>query len=94
MVYLDYSATTPVSYEVLDTISKVTKEFIGNANSIHSLGQKSYQLLESATKQIADIFGINSNEIVYTSGATEANNMAIIEFPTFSLDITCKSLYK
>lgn len=78
MVYLDYSATTPVSYEVLDTISKVTKEFIGNANSIHSLGQKSYQLLESATKQIADIFGINSNEIVYTSGATEANNMAII----------------
>lgn len=78
MVYLDYSATTPVSYEVLDTISKVTKEFIGNANSIHSLGQKSYQLLESATKQIADIFGVNSNEIVYTSGATEANNMAII----------------
>ena len=78
MVYLDYSATTPVSYEVLDTISKVTKEFVGNANSIHSLGQKSYQLLESATKQIADIFGVNSNEIVYTSGATEANNMAII----------------
>ena len=78
MVYLDYSATTPVSYEVLDTISKVTKEFIGNANSIHSLGQKSYQLMESATKQIADIFGVNSNEIVYTSGATEANNMAII----------------
>ena len=42
------------------------------------MGQKSYQLLESATKQIADIFGVNSNEIVYTSGATEANNMAII----------------
>ena len=41
MIYLDYSATTPVSYEVLDTISKVTKEFIGNANSIHALGKKS-----------------------------------------------------
>lgn len=78
MIYLDYSATTPVSYEVLDTISKVTKEFIGNANSIHSLGKKSADLLESATKQIADIFGVNSNEIVYTSGATEANNMALI----------------
>lgn len=78
MIYLDYSATTPVSYEVLDTISKVTKEFVGNANSIHSLGMKSAQLLESATKQIADIFGVNSNEIIYTSGATEANNMALI----------------
>ena len=78
MIYLDYSATTPVSYEVLDTISKVTKEFVGNANSIHALGVKSAKLLESATKQIADIFGVNASEIVYTSGATEANNMAII----------------
>ncbi len=78
MIYLDYSATTPVSYEVLDTISKVTKEFIGNPNSLHALGLKSAQLLESATKQIADIFGISTNEIIYTSGATEANNMAII----------------
>ena len=78
MIYLDYSATTPVSFEVLDTISKVTKEFVGNANSLHILGQKSAGLLESATKQIADIFGVNSSEIVYTSGATEANNMALI----------------
>ena len=78
MIYLDYSATTPVSYEVLDTISKVTKEFVGNANSIHSLGMKSANLLESATKQIADIFGVSSSEIIYTSGATEANNMALI----------------
>ena len=78
MIYFDYSATTPVSYEVLDTLSKVTKDFIGNANSIHSLGDKSANLLESATKQIADIFGVNSNEIVYTSGATESNNMALI----------------
>ena len=78
MIYLDYSATTPVSYEVLDTLSKVTKDFIGNANSIHSLGGKSANLLESATKQIADIFGVNSNEIIYTSGATESNNMALI----------------
>lgn len=78
MIYLDYSATTPVSYEVLDTISKVTKEFVGNPNSLHALGKKSAELLESATKQIADIFGVNSSEIIYTSSATEANNMAII----------------
>ena len=78
MIYLDYSATTPVDISVFDTLSNVTKNFIGNANSIHSLGQKSNELLESATKQIADIFGVNESEIVYTSGATEANNMALI----------------
>lgn len=78
MIYLDYSATTPVDLEVFDTLSKVTKNFVGNANSIHSLGQKSSELLESATKQIADIFGVNPSEMVYTSGATEANNMALI----------------
>ena len=78
MIYLDYSATTPVSYEVFDTISKVTKEFVGNANSINALGIKSASLLESATKQIADLLGINTSEITYTSGATEANNMALI----------------
>ncbi len=78
MIYLDYSATTPVDISVFDTLSNVTKNFAGNANSIHSLGQKSSALLESATKQIADIFGVNASEIVYTSGATEANNMALI----------------
>ncbi len=78
MIYLDYSATTPISYDVLDTYNKVSKEFIGNANSLHSLGLKSANLLESATKQIADIFGVNASEIIYTSGATEANNMALI----------------
>ena len=78
MIYFDYSATTPVSYDVLDTITKVSKDFIGNTNSIHSLGQKSFSLLESATKQIADIYSVNPSEIVYTSGATEANNMALI----------------
>lgn len=78
MIYLDYSATTPVDLDVFDTYSKVTKDFKGNANSIHSLGLKSAELLEGATKQIADIFGVLPQEIVYTSGATEANNMALI----------------
>ena len=77
MIYLDYSATTPVDIDVFDTLSKVTKNYIGNPNSMHSLGQKSMELLESATKQNADIFGVSSNEIVYTGGSTESNNMAI-----------------
>lgn len=78
MIYLDYSATTPVSYDVLDTINKVTKEYIGNSNSLHSLGIKSAELLKSATTQIANILGVSDSEIVYTSGATESNNMALI----------------
>ncbi|MEG1506493.1 MAG: cysteine desulfurase family protein [Bacilli bacterium] len=78
MIYLDYSATTPVSYEVMDTISKVTKDFIGNANSINALGIKSAELLSDATKQIAGIFNVSEQEIIYTSGATESNNMALI----------------
>lgn len=78
MIYLDYSATTPVSSEVQDTINKVTKEFIGNANSLNALGIKSKELLESATKQIADLFGILESEITYTSSSTESNNMALI----------------
>lgn len=78
MIYLDYSATTPVSFEVLDTFNRTTKEFIGNPNSLHKLGVKSQDLINSATKQIADICNIMPREVIYTSSATEANNLAII----------------
>ncbi|MBE6147991.1 MAG: cysteine desulfurase [Firmicutes bacterium] len=78
MIYLDYSATTPVSLEVLETMNRTTKEFIGNANSINALGIKSKELLNSATKQIADLFSVLESEITYTTSATESNNMALI----------------
>ena len=78
MIYLDYSATTPVSYDVLESFNKTCKEFIGNPNSLHSLGVKSKSLINSATKQISDIFNVMESEIIYTSGATESNNLALI----------------
>ena len=78
MVYLDYSATTPVLPEVLDSYNKVTEEYFGNPNSMHSLGVKSHELLASASKQIAELFGIKESEFIYTSGATEGNNFALI----------------
>ena len=78
MVYLDYSATTPVSFEVQEAINKATKEYIGNANSLNGLGVKSRELLNSATKQIAELFDCEEGEITYTSGATESNNMALV----------------
>lgn len=78
MVYLDYSSTTPVLKEVLDSFNKVSNEFIGNPNSLHSLGVESKKLMQSATKQIADLLNIKENEIIYTSGSTESNNLALI----------------
>lgn len=77
MIYLDYSATTPTNGEVLDTFVKVSKEFIGNPNSLHTLGRKSADLIDAATKQIADILGVKPKEIIYTSGASESNNTVI-----------------
>lgn len=78
MIYLDYSATTPVSLEVLDAMNKTTKDFVGNANSINALGIKSKNLLNSATKQIAELFSVLESEITYTSSSTESNNIALI----------------
>lgn len=80
MIYLDYSATTPVAKEILDSYVKVTKEYIGNSNSLHSLGEKSNELLRSATTQISELLNIEEEEIIYTSGATEANNTALVGY--------------
>ena len=77
MVYLDYSATTPVREEVIDTYARVCREFIGNPNSLHSLGVKSKELIDASSEQIANILGVKPSEIIYTSGASEANNTAI-----------------
>jgi len=77
MIYLDYSATTPVLEEVLDSYVKVSRDFIGNANSIHNLGIKSKELMMKATKQISECLKCERNEIIYTSGASESNAAAI-----------------
>ncbi|MFA5602351.1 MAG: cysteine desulfurase family protein [Bacilli bacterium] len=77
MIYLDYSATTPVDKRVLESFNKVCEEYIGNANSIHELGDKSKELMDKATIQVANLLGVKKHEIIFTSGATESNNLAI-----------------
>jgi len=77
VIYLDYSATTPVDERVLETFNKVCREYPGNSNSLHSLGVKSKELEDYATSEIAKMLKIKSSEIIYTSGASEANNLAI-----------------
>ena len=78
MVYLDYSATTPVNKEVLNSFNKVCLEYIGNANSLHKLGKESFHLMEASTNQVAKLLNVKSSEVIFTSGASEANNLAII----------------
>lgn len=77
MIYLDYTATTPVDENVLNSYIETTKKIIGNPNSLHKLGVDAKKLIDAATKQIAEILNIKTSEIIYTSGASEANNTAI-----------------
>lgn len=77
MIYLDYSATTPVNEEVLESYLKTCQNFIGNPNSLHRLGIEAHQLEQKATEQIASLLGVKISEIIYTSGASESNNTAI-----------------
>ncbi len=77
MTYLDYSATTPVNDEVLNTFNFVTKKYIGNPNSLHKLGVEAKNVINASTLQIAKLLNVKENEIIYTSGASEANNTVI-----------------
>ncbi len=76
MVYLDYSATTPIDKRVLDTYVKASS-LIGNPNSLHKLGVETKKLIDASTNQISKILKVKPSEIIYTSGASEANNLAI-----------------
>jgi len=78
MTYLDYSSTTPMSLDALDTYTKVAKEYIGSVGANNLIGKKSKKLLEETTKEISNMFNIMEREIIYTNGASEANNMALI----------------
>lgn len=76
MVYLDYSATTPVNKEVLESFNKACLDFPGNPNSLHRLGTSGKKLIDDATTQIKKILNTNK-EVIYTSGSSESNNTVI-----------------
>jgi cysteine desulfurase len=75
--YFDHNATTPVAPEVLRAVADSMAEVYGNASSIHYFGQRSKQALESARRHLAARIGAAAREIVFTSGGTEADNLAI-----------------
>ena len=77
MVYLDYAANTPVDRQVLDLYYETTLKYFANPNSFHILGQEAKKIIDDCTKNIAKNLNVLKEEIIYTSGATEANNLAI-----------------
>jgi cysteine desulfurase len=78
VIYLDYHATTPVDPRVLEAMLPYFTEHFGNpASASHQVGWKAQQAVEAARKDVAAILGASAREIVFTSGASESNNMAI-----------------
>ncbi len=77
MIYLDYSANTPADAAVLETYLQTERDFIGNPNSDHPAGQASRAEMARITGKIAALLDVRPEEILYTSGASEANNLAI-----------------
>ncbi len=76
-VYFDHNATTPLAPEALKAMMPYLTEEYGNASSIHSVGQRARAGVEQARAQVAALIGARDKEIVFTSGGTEADNMAI-----------------
>jgi cysteine desulfurase len=76
--YFDHNATTPVDPEVLEAMVSCLGQVYGNASSIHHFGQSAKQRLEAARRQVASLIHANPTEIVFTSGGTEADNLAVL----------------
>jgi cysteine desulfurase len=79
-IYLDYAATTPMALEAVAEMVQfltVNGEFANSASSQHSSGERVHQIVEQARFQIADLLNCKANDLIFTSGATESNNLAI-----------------
>lgn len=77
MIYLDYSANTPVEKEVLKTFLETTTKYYGNPNSSHELGKIAFNEIDKSSNEIAKLLNCKKESIIYTSGSTESNNLVI-----------------
>ncbi len=78
MIYIDNNATTPVDPEVSDAVFSSLKRDFGNPSSSHLAGKKARETVETARRDVADFLGCGADEVYFTSGGTESNNLAII----------------
>ena len=98
-IYLDYNATTPVHEQVLDEMLPYFTQNFANPHSDHAFGWDASEALEQARKQVADLINANTSEITFTSGATEAANLALLGFAKENRNkgqhiISCKTEHK
>src|ERR1700745_1934103 len=76
LAYLDHAATTPLLPEVLDTMAAELAR-LGNPSSLHNAGRRARRVVEESREQIAEAFGARASEVIFTSGGTEADNLAV-----------------
>ena len=76
-IYMDYAATTPVDPRVVKAMLPYLSEKFGNTMSLHSFGQEAKEALEESREVVANLMGAKPNEIIFTSSATESNNLAL-----------------
>jgi cysteine desulfurase len=76
-IYLDHNATTPLLPEVVDAMLPYLREHFGNPSSAHAYGRKAHEAIDGARHEVAALLGCFDDEVVFTSGGTEANNLAI-----------------
>ena len=77
-IYMDHAATTPMHPEVIDVMTEIMRNTYGNPSSIHQFGREARKLIDDARKVLADSIGAKIDEIIFTSGGTEADNAAIM----------------
>ena len=82
MIYLDYNSTTPIDSRVLDYMTEIYRDCFGNPSSTHMTGSRARDLVDESRTKVSKLLGSDPNNVVFTSGATEANNMVIYNFAT------------
>lgn len=92
-IYLDYCASSPIDPRVLDEVTSIFKDAYGNADSrTHLFGTRAKEVVEKSRRTISDILQIDKSEVLFTSGATESNNMAILGLMDYGLESGKKHL--
>src|ERR1700757_653382 len=76
VVYLDHAATTPMLPEAIDAMTEELAR-LGNPSSLHSAGRRARRVVEESRERIAEVFGARASEVIFTSGGTEADNLAV-----------------
>src|SRR3954464_2815989 len=79
-IYLDYNASTPLAPEVVDAMQPLLTDFYGNPSALHWAGSPVKEVLQYARKQVANLIGSSAGEVIFTSGGSEANNLALKGF--------------